>query len=211
MSPDNVDQTPINSPDCERSDPSPPSSPSDDDQDSMYAQETPTCPSQYNNWPGRCFIWDNLMTPHSRQRWNEPMRFPTRADVIPEPERQQMLAEEPHLLNPPRHSGQIRQPVILPDNVYGDHAPTDILCNDSDDVFSGPSRCQRPGPSMAQHTELGTSSDLTQKSDIMAKMVQEGGAELFNLLLKKLLGHHPASRQEKSPTSIMSVSGIIET
>ena len=116
------------------------------------------------------------------------MRFPGRADIlpqIPEPERQQMPAEEPTLPNPPRRSGRIRQPVILPDNVYGNHAPADILGNDSDDVFSEPSRRPRPGPSMAQKTELGTSSDLTQKSDITAKMVQEGGAELFNLLLKK--------------------------
>ena len=95
------------------------------------------------------------------------------------------MAEEPVLPNPLRCSGQVRQLVILPDNVYGDRAPTDILGNDSDDVFSGPSQGHRPGPSRADHTELGTSSDLTQKSDIMAKMVREGGAELFNLLLKK--------------------------
>src|SRR5271170_2853988 len=105
--------------------------------------------------------------------------------LLPEPERQQMPAEEPALPNPPRRSGRIRQPVILPDNVYGNHAPADILGNDSEDVFSVPSRRPRPGPSMAQNTELGTSSDLTQKSDITAKMVREGGAKLFNLLLKK--------------------------
>ena len=151
----------------------------------MYAQETPTRPSQYPKWPGQQFIWDNLTTLYSRHRQNNPMGFPTRANINPELERQQMPAEEPDLPNPPRHSGWVRQPVSLPDNVYGDRAPVDILGNDSDDVFSGPSGHQRPGPSMAQHTELGTSSDLTQKSDIMAKMVWEGGAKLFNLLLKK--------------------------
>ena len=105
------------------------------------------------------------------------MRFPTRADIfpqLPELERQQTMAAEPVPLNPPRCSGWVRQPVILPDNVYGDHAPMDILGNDSDDVFSGPSQGCRPGPSRADHAELGTSSDLTQKSDIMAKMVREG-------------------------------------
>ena len=89
-------------------------------------------------------------------------------------------------LTPPRCSGQIRQPVILPGNVYGDCAPMDILGNDSNDVLSVPSQGRRPGPSRADHAELGTSSDLTQKSDITAKMVWEGGAKLFNLLLKKV-------------------------
>ena len=37
-----VDQTLINRPDHHRSDPTPPSSPSDDDRRSMYAPETPT-------------------------------------------------------------------------------------------------------------------------------------------------------------------------
>ena len=37
-----ADQTFINHPDRDRSDPTPPSSPNDDDQDSMYAPETPT-------------------------------------------------------------------------------------------------------------------------------------------------------------------------
>ena len=136
-------------------------------------------------------MWDNydcLIAADSPMTWGILERFPTRAGIfppVPEPERQQMPAEQPPLPNPPRCSGRIRQPVIIPDNVYGNHAPTDILSNDSDDVFSEPSRRPRPGPSMAQNTELGTSSDLTQKSDITAKMVQEGGAELFNLLLKK--------------------------
>ena len=35
----------------------------------------------------------------------------------------------------------------------------------------GPSQGRRPGPSRADHTELGTLMDLTQKSHIMAKMV----------------------------------------
>ena len=151
---------------------------------------------------------------NSPWRWEVLARYPTRASIlpqIPEPERQQMPAEQLPLLNPPRRLGWIRQPVIIPDNVYGNRAPTDILSNDSDDVFREPSRRQRPGPSMAQKTELATSPDFTQKSDITAKMVQEGGAKLFNLLLKRLLcllGIHPASCQEKSPMSVMSMSGI---
>ena len=31
------------------------------------------------------------------------------------------------VVNPPRRSGQQRQPVTWPDNVYGDEAPIDIL------------------------------------------------------------------------------------
>ena len=31
------------------------------------------------------------------------------------------------VVNPLRHSGQQRQPIIWPDNVYGDEAPVDIL------------------------------------------------------------------------------------
>ena len=101
----------------------------------------------------------------------------------------------------------IRQPVIIPDNVYGNHAPADILSNDSDDVFSEPSRRPRPGPSMAQKTELGTSSDLTQKSDIMAKMVQEGGAKLFNLLLKKAAVpvRHTSSKPSREVPNVRNV------
>ena len=187
-----ADQNPINRPDHNRSDPTTPSSPSDDDRSNMYALETLSRPPHpWDTWMGRHHLWENYdrMTA-SNSLWRQHIltRFPTRADVmpqIPEPERQQMLAEEPALLNPPRRSGRVRQPVILPDNVYGNRAPADILGNDSDDVFGEPSRCPRPGPSMAQKPELGTSSDLTQKSDITAKMVREGGAELFNLLLKK--------------------------
>ena len=181
-----ADQTLINRPDHHRSDPATPSSPSDDDQEGMYAPETPTCPRDHSDTRiDPHYLWekyDRLTVADSPMRWGILARFPTRADIfplIPEPERQQMLP------NPPRHSGQIKQPVILPDNVYGNHAPADILSNDSDDVFSEPSRHPRPGPSMAQKAELGTFSELAQKSDIMAKMVQEGGAELFHLLLKK--------------------------
>ena len=159
----------------------------------MYALETPSRPPRpWDTWMGQHHIWENydrMIASDSPMRHDILMRFPTRADVMPqnpEPERQQMMAEEPALPNPPRCSGRIRQPVILPDNVYGNRAPADVLGNDSDDdVFSEPSRRPRPGPSMAQKTELGTSSDLTQKSDITAKMVREGGAKLFNLLLKK--------------------------
>ena len=176
-------QTLINRPDHHRSDPTTPSSPSDDDQEGMYAPETPTCPRERSDTRiDLRYLWENydrLTVANSPARWGILARFPTRAHIfppIPEPERQQMPAEQPALLNPPRHLGRIRQPVILPDNVYGNCAPADILGNDSDDIFSEPSRHPRPGPSMAQKTELGTFSDLTQKSDIMAKMVWEGGA-----------------------------------
>ena len=176
--PGNADQTPINSPDPTRSDPSTPSSPSDDDQENMYVLETSSQPPHpCDTRVGQCHLWDNwehLTAADSPQRWGILARFSTRADIFPqitEPERQQTQAEEPVLPNPPRCLGQVRQPVILPDNVYGDRAPANILGNDSDDVFGGPSQGHRPGPSRADHTELGTLTDLTQKSDIMAKMV----------------------------------------
>ena len=48
------------------------------------------------------------------------------------------------VVNPPRHSGQQRQPVTWPNNVYGDEAPIDILQNyDAFDV-SRPSSDQSP-------------------------------------------------------------------
>ena len=119
--PGNADQTPINRTDPTRSDPSSPSSPSDDDQENMYAPKTPSWPPHpYNTEVGQLYLWDNwehLTAADSPQRWGVLARFPTRADIfptLPELERQQTPAEEPVLLNPPRHSGQVRQPVILP-------------------------------------------------------------------------------------------------
>ena len=48
------------------------------------------------------------------------------------------------VVNPPRHSGQRRQPITRPDNVYGDEAPVDISQNyDAFDV-SRPSSDQSP-------------------------------------------------------------------
>ena len=180
----------------------------------MYALETPSWPpAQYNTGVGQCYVWENydyFTMPDSPDRWRILVRFPTRADILPlnpELERQQMPAEEPALPNPPRHSGQVRQPVILPDNVYGNCAPVDILGNDSDDVFSGPSEGQRPGPQRAHHTDLGTSSDLTPESDIMAKMLWEGGAKLFNLLLKKAAVpiRHPSGKLLREVPDVCNV------
>ena len=49
----NADQTPINCPDRNRSDPTTPSSPSDDDRDNMYAPETPSRPPcPWDTWIG---------------------------------------------------------------------------------------------------------------------------------------------------------------
>ena len=56
----NADQTLINHPDHDRSDPTPPSSPSDDDRGSMYAPETPVRPPRpFDNWMGQRYIWEN--------------------------------------------------------------------------------------------------------------------------------------------------------
>ena len=94
-----VDQTLINHPDHHRSDPTPPSSHSDDDQGSMYAPETPTRPRDHSDTRiDPRYLWDNydcLTAADSPARWGILARFPTRADIFlqnPEPERQQMLA-----------------------------------------------------------------------------------------------------------------------
>ena len=82
----------------------------------MYVLETPVRPPcLFNSWVGRHHLWENYdrMTA-SNSPWRQDIlaRFLTRADILPqnpEPERQQMPAEEPALPNPPRHSGWIRQ------------------------------------------------------------------------------------------------------
>ena len=93
-----ADQTLINRPDHHRSDPTPPSSPSDDDRGSMYVLETPTCPGDHSDIRiDPRYLWDNydrLTVANSPWRWGIRARFPTRADIFPpnpEPESQQML------------------------------------------------------------------------------------------------------------------------
>ena len=70
-----------------------------------------------------------------------------------------------------------------PDNVYRDRAPADILDED-DDTFFSPDGDQRPGPSGSHAENLGVLSDTSQ-TNITAKIAQERGAKLINLLLNK--------------------------
>ena len=74
-------------------------------------------------------------------------------------------------------------PATRPDNVYRDQAPADILDED-DDTFFSPDGDQRPGPSGSHAENLGVLFDTSQ-TNITAKMTQERGAKLINLLLNK--------------------------
>ena len=86
------------------------------------------------------------------------------------------------LVNPPRHSGQQRQPVHQPDNVYRDEAPVDILQNyDTFDV-SRPQSDQSPDRQEGPSGHMG-SNDLTLVDGIMANISWEGGAKLIYYLL----------------------------
>ena len=86
------------------------------------------------------------------------------------------------LVNPPRCSGQQRQPIHWPDNVYRDEAPVDILQNyDAFDV-SRPLSDQSPDQQEGLSGHMG-SNDLTSVDNITANISWEGGAKLiYNLL-----------------------------
>ena len=74
-------------------------------------------------------------------------------------------------------------PAIWPDDVYRDRALTDILDED-DDTFFSPGGDQRPGPSGSHAKNLGVLFDTSQ-TNITAKIVQERGTKLINLLLNQ--------------------------
>ena len=74
-------------------------------------------------------------------------------------------------------------PATWPDNVYEGRAPADILDED-DDTFFSPDGDQRPGPSGLHAENLGVSFDMFQ-TDVTAKIAQERGVKLINLLLNK--------------------------
>ena len=86
--------------------------------------------------------------------------------------------------NPPRRSGRIRQPVFRPDNVYGNRPPVDILADNNDDPFQGPSQGnQSPGPSNGGSGNNQPSAGPSASADL-TKMVQDGGADLINFLIR---------------------------
>ena len=90
----------------------------------------------------------------------------------------------PIVLNPPRHLGRIRQPVFRPDNVYGNRPPVDILADNNDNPFQGPSQGnQSPGPSGGGSGNNQPSAGPSASVDL-TKMVQDGGANLINFLLR---------------------------
>ena len=77
-----------------------------------------------------------------------------------------------------RHSGQQRQPVIQPNNVYRDEAPIDILQHyDAFDVSRLPSD-QSPDQQEGPSGHVG-SNDLTSTDNIMANISQEGVLNSF--------------------------------
>ena len=56
--------------------------------------------------------------------------------------------------------------------------------NEDDNTFFSPDGDQRPGPLGSHAENLGVSFDTSQ-TDVTAKIAQEGGAKLINLLLNK--------------------------
>jgi hypothetical protein len=70
-----------------------------------------------------------------------------------------------------------------PDNVYGNRPPVDILTDNDDDPFQGPSQSsQRPGTSGGGSGNNQPSAGPSVSVDL-AKMAQDGGAKLMNFLL----------------------------
>jgi Reverse transcriptase (RNA-dependent DNA polymerase) len=117
----------------------------------------------------------------------------------PAPSRQPTVEQQqaPVELNPPRHSGRIRQPVFNTDNVYGNRPPVDILEDrDNSNVF-GPQENQRPGPS---GNNTGNVALFTPE----AQMFQDGDAKLINFLLSAAVSS--ADAKEK----ISDVSKVCE-
>ena len=96
-------------------------------------------------------------------------------------QQRQVLASTPIT---PRQSHRAQQPVRQPDNVYGDCAPISILGDCDCDVF-GPNAPQSPEDAEEQPLTLGSSKHDTQALGITAKILQERGAKLINLLLNK--------------------------
>ena len=86
------------------------------------------------------------------------------------------------MVNPLRHSGQQRQSVTQPVNVYRDEAPIDILQNyDAFDV-SRPSLDQSLDRQEGPSGHMG-SNNLTLVDSITANISLEGGAKLIYYLL----------------------------
>ena len=172
-------------------------------------QDNPTSPSQirYNyTRHGRQSSWDwhNPMTERfppdiSANRWfscgghadldntvfEEFLWQQGSCQTSPTPARPRQPANL--LVNPPRCSGQQRQPVHWPDNFYGDEAPIDILQNyDAFDV-SRPSSDQSPdrqeGPSghmgsnlltnwePKANTEKATAAEITHYQSIIGSLL----------------------------------------
>jgi hypothetical protein len=117
------------------------------------------------------------------------LNFP---EALPSPSSQPAVEQEqaPAAMNPPRHSGRIRQPVFDPDNVYGNRPPVDILGNNDNDNVFGPWENQSPGPS-----EKNTGNIVTTTPK--AQILQDGGAKLINFLLRAAVSS--ADAREKIP------------
>ena len=115
--------------------------------------------------------------PMATPEWPQQLNFPR---APPHPPRQPQFESGPM---PTRQSERTRVPASRLDNVYGDRAPADILDEDNDTFFS-PGGDQRPGSSGSHAENLGVSFDTSQ-TNITAKIAQERGAKLINLLLNK--------------------------
>ena len=93
--------------------------------------------------------------------------------------------------NTPRCSSRIRVPATRPDNFYGNRPPVDILQDNDDNFFGGPQRNQSPGPSGS-----GTCPTNNPLSAVdLAKIAQDGGAKLINLLLSAAVSSADAKEE----------------
>ena len=90
-------------------------------------------------------------------------------------------------------------PATRSDNVYGNRPPVDILGDNDEDPFASRLENQRPG------TSHGPGSNGLSTSPDLAKMAQDGGAQLINFLLSAAV-----SSTESAKGKIPDVSKVRE-
>jgi Reverse transcriptase (RNA-dependent DNA polymerase) len=114
----------------------------------------------------------------------EQLRGDLRPTTPPSPTLRRHLPPDSGFGAPPRCSTRIRQTTSRPDNVYGNRPSVDILTDNDDNPFQGPSQSsQRPGTSGGGSGNNQPSAGPSASADL-AKMAQDGGAKLINFLLR---------------------------
>jgi hypothetical protein len=83
----------------------------------------------------------------------------------------------------PRRSGRSTQPVVYPDNLYGNQAPVDTKQMTDTEFQRLTSGVPAPSSSQSQSQSPQNTGKGKQKADYLARIEQEGGAGLINFLL----------------------------